>query len=88
MAEQLVEQTSLALDVQGMAGIMTDDAEAPASGVHQHGYLRDLCMRIAGGTDEILRNTIAERVLGLPPDLRIDKKASFNELPVSGSTRD
>jgi alkylation response protein AidB-like acyl-CoA dehydrogenase len=88
MAEQLVEQTSLALDVQGMAGIMTDDAEAPAGGVHQRGYLRDLCMRIAGGTDEILRNTIAERVLGLPPDLRIDKKASFNELPVSGSARD
>jgi len=88
MVEQLVEQTSLALDVQGMAGIMTNEAEAPAGGVHQFGYLRDLCMRIAGGTDEILRNTLAERVLGLPPDLRIDKKAPFNELPVSGSTQD
>jgi alkylation response protein AidB-like acyl-CoA dehydrogenase len=88
LAEQLVEQTSLALDVQGMAGIMTDESLAPAGGVHQQGYLRDLCMRIAGGTDEILRNTIAERVLGLPPDLRIDKKVAFEELPVSGTVRD
>jgi len=38
-------------------------------------------MRIAGGTDEILANIIADRVLHLPSDLRVDKWGPFNEIP-------
>jgi len=37
--------------------------------------------RIAGGTDQILRNTIAEKILGLPQDHRPDKAVPFNQIP-------
>lgn len=39
-------------------------------------------LRIGGGTDEILKNIIAEQVMGLPGDIRVDKDVAFNALPV------
>ena len=37
-------------------------------------------MRIAGGADEVLRNQIAERVLGMPSEIRADKNVPFDQL--------
>ena len=40
-------------------------------------------MRVAGGTDEVMKNIVGERVLGLPKDPGIDAKTPFRELKVN-----
>jgi alkylation response protein AidB-like acyl-CoA dehydrogenase len=37
-------------------------------------------LKSAGGAEPILRNTVGERVMGLPPEPRLDKKITFDEL--------
>ena len=44
-------------------------------------YLRARGNSIEGGTSEILRNTISERILGLPGEHRVDKDAAWKDLP-------
>jgi alkylation response protein AidB-like acyl-CoA dehydrogenase len=44
-------------------------------------YLRAKGNSIEGGTSEILRNTIAERILGLPQEHRVDKEIAWKDLP-------
>ncbi|MFC0284785.1 acyl-CoA dehydrogenase [Camelimonas abortus] len=69
-----------AMELQDQGGIITDPDVAEAAALFQNLALRSPGMRIAGGTDEILRNIIAERVLGLPGDVRVDKDAPFSQL--------
>ncbi len=71
---------SFAMEIAGTASALRGES-APAAAAWQERYLSLPGLRIAGGTDEILRNIIAERVLGLPPDARADKGLAFKDVP-------
>jgi alkylation response protein AidB-like acyl-CoA dehydrogenase len=81
-ANQLQDITNSAIESMDHFGIVTDSAHAPLDGVFQQSYMWAAGLRIAGGTDEILKNIIAERILGLPGDIRVDKDVAFKDLPV------
>jgi alkylation response protein AidB-like acyl-CoA dehydrogenase len=72
---------AFAMDLMEQGGILTDPKLAPLAAVFQQTLMTSPSSRIAGGSDEIMRNIIAERVLGLPADVRVDKDLPFNELP-------
>ena len=72
-----------ALDLQGAAGVLSGE-QAELAGKFQAMLLRAPGTRVEGGTDEIMRNIIAERVLGLPGDIRVDKDVPFNQIPTKG----
>ena len=80
------EIAMFAEDLQAQAGVISDPEIAAANGRFQAMLLRSPATRVEGGTDEILRNIIAERVLGLPADIRVDKDVPFNQIPTSGRT--
>jgi acyl-CoA dehydrogenase len=83
-AELAQEIATFAIDLMGEGGMICNLQAAGAKGWFQAMLLRAPAMRIAGGTDEILRNVIAERVLGMPVETRVDKDIPFNEIPQSG----
>jgi alkylation response protein AidB-like acyl-CoA dehydrogenase len=78
MAKNLQDMSACALEALGADGLREFDD--PQARRFNYWYMWSAGLRIAGGTDEILRNIIAERVLGLPPEPRSDRDTPFNQL--------
>lgn len=71
---------SFAQEMAGMEGLLpAEELDAQWQQIRWM-WLMAPGMRLGGGTDEILRNVIAERVLGLPGEVRTDKNVPFREL--------
>ncbi|MGE0668271.1 MAG: acyl-CoA dehydrogenase family protein [Sphingomonadales bacterium] len=84
-ASMLQDMASFGLDLLDTAGITFDPEIEGIRRQFAETHLGSPGLRIAGGTDEILRNIIAERVLGLPPDIRADKGIPFNKVPTGAN---
>ena len=80
-APKMQAMSSYLMDLLGASGAIADEALATKAGIIQRAYMGAPGLRIAGGTDEIMANIIAERVLGLPQEPRLDKGIPFNEVP-------
>ena len=69
----------------GMLGAdgMLSGPDTPGSGTIHHFFLSMPSASIAGGSDEIQRNIIGERALGLPKDIQHDPATPFRDIPRS-----
>jgi alkylation response protein AidB-like acyl-CoA dehydrogenase len=77
-AAAIKAMADLALDVEGLGGLVGEDEWLTL-------FLTAPSISIRGGTDEIQRNILGERVLGLPPEPRPDKGVPFKEVPRTAS---
>ncbi len=80
-SDLLTEVADKGLEILGVAGALVGD-EAPDDGVWSSTHLLAPGVHLGGGTDEIMKNIIGERVLGLPKEPATDKDVPFRELRV------
>ena len=81
-ANKLQAIGNFGMDSSDMSGMLMDEESDFIK--FQMAWMGAAGLRIAGGTDEILKNIIAERVLGLPQEARADRGLAFKDMP-SGS---
>jgi alkylation response protein AidB-like acyl-CoA dehydrogenase len=76
------------MDLLGAEGLLSGGYDLDEDGRQTAGkdaitraFLRSRANSIEGGTSEVLRNILGERVLGLPGDVRVDRDVPWNKVP-------
>ena len=78
-------RAELALSLLGDEA-MLDEPDMP-SGKAVYAYLQSMSSSLVGGTDQIQRNIVGERVLGLPREPEVDRAIPFREVRTTGEGR-
>ena len=86
-AGHLKRTGDVVLSVLGADGLVRNTVDGTGDADWTFLFLTWPCVRIASGTDEIQRNILGERALGLPPEPRVDKHVPSRDLVVSATTR-
>jgi alkylation response protein AidB-like acyl-CoA dehydrogenase len=79
VSQHFAAKGDLVLALCGAGGMLAGD-DAPEAGRWEMDFLGQWGARIGGGTDNIQRNTIGEKVLALPPEPRVDKGVPFRDI--------
>jgi hypothetical protein len=80
VSQRTAADGDLVLAMEGPFGMLRNE-DAVQKGMWQQVFLNQWGIRIGGGTEQIQRNVLGERVLGLPGDIRVDKDRPFRDLP-------
>jgi alkylation response protein AidB-like acyl-CoA dehydrogenase len=85
-AELNQEIHEFVIDLMGAQGLLYTSYDRDKASGHrapQQRFLRSRANTIEGGTSEVMRNILGERILGLPGDVRVDKELPWSEVPRS-----
>jgi alkylation response protein AidB-like acyl-CoA dehydrogenase len=80
LADQTVRNLSITAELSGTSGVIWDESDTGGADAGV-GILMRQVTSIAGGTTEISRNVISERVLGMPREKTMDKDIPFRDVP-------
>jgi len=85
-AELSKRVTAAVVDLEGAAGMLHEPGypmtrSSDGMSTRTGRFLRARANTIEGGTSEIMRNILGERVLGLPGDVRVDTEVPWSEIP-------
>jgi len=79
-------ESTIAFDLAGGASVVWDDDDG-VLGRRGVGFLSRQAAQIGGGTTEMARNVISERVLGMPRERSVDREVPFRDVPRGPSNR-